>query len=246
MAVDVKDALLFYQRNPSLTEDDRAHIVRWLAVARDPIWQKIYAEFEANDEIPNIQGGLFCFVIGIALRYRAYAEKAKYETAKVRRRREQKREELCEKLLSLASDVEDVVERLRDYRKERRPPSESGNSPSVLKAKQAVRMARKRSKIPAPHGRATRLGLGRSHPNYRQSPKRWAREAPSFTRGGAVHQTDGQLNVPRLSRAAVRVRCQPDERCFSRWGRRGGGSPPKLQTPQDRYTRRPKIPQSTA
>jgi hypothetical protein len=138
MAVDVKDALLFYQRNPSLTEDDRAHIVRWLAVARDPIWQKIYAEFEANDEIPNIQGGLFCFVIGIALRYRAYAEKAKYETAKVRRRREQKREELCEKLLSLASDVEDVVERLRDYRKERRPPSESGNSPSVLKAKQAL------------------------------------------------------------------------------------------------------------
>src|ERR1700687_1045978 len=102
MAVDVKGALLFYQRRPSLTEDDRAHIVRWLAVASDPVWQKIYTDYEASGEIPNIQGGLFCFVIGNALRYRAYAEKAQYETAKVRRERERKREELREKLLSFA------------------------------------------------------------------------------------------------------------------------------------------------
>jgi hypothetical protein len=73
MAVDVKAALLSYQQKPSLTEDDRAHIKRWLAVATDPVWQKIVDDIDANGELFPIVEGTVGFLISRALSNRREA-----------------------------------------------------------------------------------------------------------------------------------------------------------------------------
>jgi hypothetical protein len=43
---DIKAALHIYQQF-FRSDDDRAHIERWLAVANEPVWQKILGELEA-------------------------------------------------------------------------------------------------------------------------------------------------------------------------------------------------------
>src|SRR5690349_15658055 len=98
MFVDVKATLLSIQTRPSLTKEDRAHIKRWLAVASDPIWQKIGTELEL--ELPPLIDGVLGFVISRALSARAYAEKAEYETAEIRRQQEQKSLERRNEFLS--------------------------------------------------------------------------------------------------------------------------------------------------
>jgi hypothetical protein len=138
MSVDLKAALLSIQTRPSLTKEDRAHIKRWLAVASDPIWQKIITEFEASGELPNFKDGLPGFVVDRALRYRRYAENAEYETAEIRMQRERQRLERREQFLSLASDIEDAVARLRNYRDEWFPPAPFPNSPSELETQRSL------------------------------------------------------------------------------------------------------------
>ena len=134
MVVDVKAALLSRQQK---TETDRAHVKRWLAVANDPVWQKVAIEFAANIKTVS-EEELFTVVIEAALRFRRYAENARYETAELIREREQKKQKHRQKLLSLASNIEDIVGRLRRDRINWAPFSRDPNSPSNLEARQSL------------------------------------------------------------------------------------------------------------
>jgi hypothetical protein len=60
MALDVKGALLSYQQKSILKADDRAHIKRWLAVAGDPVWQKIVTEFSISNRrnLPRLEAAM--------------------------------------------------------------------------------------------------------------------------------------------------------------------------------------------
>jgi hypothetical protein len=88
MAVDVKAALLSYRQEPSLTNGDRAHIDRWLAVAKAPVWQKIVADIETTLELPPMVGDAFGLVIARTLRIRKFAETAEYESAAIKKRKQ--------------------------------------------------------------------------------------------------------------------------------------------------------------
>lgn len=133
MALDVKAELRSYQKRPSLTQNDRAHLSRWLVVANDPVWQKILMEIQAQDELPPfVDGGPFLFVVASALRARRYAEAARYETVEMKKQKERKAQERREGLLSFASAIEEVVQRLRTYRRTEEPPHSYPNSPGEL------------------------------------------------------------------------------------------------------------------
>jgi len=146
MEVDVKEALLWCRQHPSLTEDDRAHIDRWMAEARDPVWQKIVAAIETADRLPPIQGGFFCFVVFSSLRCRRYAEEAVYETKAMKKERELEAQKRREGRLALASDIEDIVRRVRAHRRKWEAPPISATWRET-EAQQALAWLEQQSRI---------------------------------------------------------------------------------------------------
>jgi hypothetical protein len=114
MSVDVKDALLLYQKREALTEGDRAHISRWIAAAKNPVWQRIICEIELAGELPPLIGGTFGFVVSKALRARNFAETAKFESKQLEKRRRQQTLARQQELLTFASEIDSIVTKLHE------------------------------------------------------------------------------------------------------------------------------------
>ena len=224
MVVDVKAALLSRQQK---TETDRAHVKRWLAVANDPVWQKVAIEFAANIKTLS-EEELFTVVIEAALRFRRYAENARYETAELIREREQKKQKRRQKLLSLASNIEDIVGRLRRDRINWAPFSRDPNSPSNLEARQSLEWLEREIKFIRRSTKPEIFELGQIRSNYREPAKRWAGETPPVTRDRTFHQAFDQRNDFARREAPVRLCCKANKRRLSRPRRRGRGRSPTL------------------
>jgi hypothetical protein len=97
MSLDIKASLLSYRAKNGLSESDKGHIKRWLAAAKDVVWQRIVDEIDAAGELAPIQGGAFHFVIRRALRARRDAETAVFESKKIKKRKaDMLRQELLE------------------------------------------------------------------------------------------------------------------------------------------------------
>jgi hypothetical protein len=160
MAVNVKAALLSYRQQPTLTDFDRAHIDRWLAEASNPVWQIIVENLEATGEIPPIEGGIINLVIGSALRARKHAESARYETIEIKKQRQIEAQKQRENFVSLASDIEEVVKKVRAFRTAM-PPDPNPNSSRELEARRSLewleaqaKLLRRRAAPPSSHSQA--------------------------------------------------------------------------------------------
>jgi hypothetical protein len=147
---DFKAALRSYRKKPSLTDDDRAQIDRWITVASDRIWQKIVDAIDDARELPPMIDGTSGFLISRALRYRRIAQEAKFENEEMRRQRARQEEERIRALLSLASAIEQVIDqwpRLSTY-----PPSAASLSrydPRTLRALEWLERTRRwRNSVP--------------------------------------------------------------------------------------------------
>jgi hypothetical protein len=131
-APTLRSALNYYLKRPGLTEDDQAHLKRWLDEPRDPIWERLAADTRRHGELPPLVEGPYSSFIGSALRARQFAE-SQTETPAVQRKRKQQRERQDRSdLLALANKMEEVVRHYQACKKahERRPiPSPSGPLP---------------------------------------------------------------------------------------------------------------------
>jgi hypothetical protein len=161
MTIDVKAALLSYRENPSLTDDDRAHIDRWTIVASDRMWQKIVDEFDDAGELPPMIDGTFGFLISRALLFRRIAEKAKYETTEMLRQHARREEERIRALLSLASAIEYVIDQWP--RLSMHPPDPDSSSRYDPKTQQALEWLEQETqwirRLATPHNLNPRFGM---------------------------------------------------------------------------------------
>ena len=148
-APTLKSALDYYLKRPGLTKADRVHLTRWLAEARDPVWEQIAADTRTCGELPTMVEGPYSSFIGSALRARQFAE-SQTETPAVQRKRKLQREQQDRSdLLELADKIEDVLRHHQSCRKTqlpRRVPSPRGPLPDLpqeAEAKQALEWLRR-------------------------------------------------------------------------------------------------------
>ena len=140
----LRSALDYYLKWPGLTEDDRAHIKRWVVEANDPVWEKIAADARAHGELGPVVEGPYSIFIGATLHARHFAE-SQTDAAAVQRKRKQQRERQDRSdLLALAGKMEDVVRHRQSCRKAQHPqrvPSPTGSLPELpqeAEAKQSL------------------------------------------------------------------------------------------------------------
>jgi hypothetical protein len=135
-------ALDYYLKRPGLTEADRAHLKRWLAEARDPVWERIAADTRTYGKLPAFVEGPYSYFIGSALRARQFAE-SQTETPAVQRKWKQQRERQDRSdLLELAEKIEDVLRHRQSCRKAQHPqrvPSPTGPLPELPPEAEAKR-----------------------------------------------------------------------------------------------------------
>jgi hypothetical protein len=141
-APTLKSALDYYLKRPGLTKADRAHLTRWLAEARDPVWEQIAADTRTYGELPTMVEGPYSSFIGSALRARQFAE-SQTETPAVQRKRKLQRErQERSDLLELADKIEDVLRHHQSCRKAQLPqrvPSPRGPLPELPQEAEARR-----------------------------------------------------------------------------------------------------------
>jgi hypothetical protein len=128
MAVEptLRSALHHVGQSPRLTEDDRAHLKRWLAEVSDPVWEQIAADARAFGELPPFVEGPYSCFIWSALWARRSASAAANESPSLQRKWEQQRwQQERADLLALAEELDKVAQRYRDCKPAqapRRPP----------------------------------------------------------------------------------------------------------------------------
>jgi hypothetical protein len=128
-APTLKSALDYYLKRPGLTKADRAHLTRWLAEARDPVWEQIAADTRAYGELPAFVEGPYSVFIGSALRARQFAEGEVISPALQRKRDQQREQQERSDLLALAHKLEEAVRDYEACRKAQHPqvvPSPTG------------------------------------------------------------------------------------------------------------------------
>jgi hypothetical protein len=141
-APTLKSALDHYLQRPSLTEADRAHLKRWLKEVRDPVWEKIAADFRRYGELPPVVDGPYSIFIGSALRARHSAESQKDSPVLQMERKQQREQQEQKVLLELADKMEDVARHRRCCKKAQHPqrvPSPTGPLPDLPQEAEAKR-----------------------------------------------------------------------------------------------------------
>jgi hypothetical protein len=136
----LRSALDYYLKRPGLTEADRAHLKRWLAEARDPVWERIAADTRTYGELPTMVEGPYSSFIGSALRARQFAESS--DTPAVQRKRKLQREQQDRSdLLELADKIEDVLRHHQSCRAQllQQVPSPRGPLPELPQEAEARR-----------------------------------------------------------------------------------------------------------
>jgi hypothetical protein len=115
-----------------LTQEDRAHIDRWLKDASDPIWDELADAITAFGQFANTAAESLSLVVDYASLARRSAEKYR----KFEPKQDRKKEERIKKdLLALAAKMEDVAATYLACRAahESRPPSpDSDKHPAIL------------------------------------------------------------------------------------------------------------------
>jgi hypothetical protein len=138
----LRSALNYYLQQPKLAEADRAHLKRWLAEARDPVWERIAADTRTYGELPAFVEGPYSYFIDSALRARQFAE-SQTDTPAVQRKRKQQHEwQDRSDLLELAEKIEDVLRHRQSCRKAQHPqrvPSPTGPLPELPQEAEAKR-----------------------------------------------------------------------------------------------------------
>ena len=141
-APTLKSALDYYLKRPGLTKADRAHLTRWLAEARDPVWEQIAADTRTYGELPTMVEGPYSSFIGSALRARQFAESQTDTPAVQRKRKLQREQQDRSDLLELADKIEDVLRHHQSCRKAQLPqrvPSPRGPLPDLPQEAEAKR-----------------------------------------------------------------------------------------------------------
>jgi hypothetical protein len=135
-------ALDYYLKRPGLTEADRAHLKRWLAEARDPVWERIAADTRTYGKLPAFVEGPYSYFIGSALSARHFAESETDAPAVQRKRKQQREQQERSDLLALADKMEELVRLYQSCRKAQHPqrvPSPTGPLPDLPQEAEAKR-----------------------------------------------------------------------------------------------------------
>ena len=138
----LRSALDYYLKRPGLTKADRAHLTRWLAEARDAVWEQIAADTRTYGELPTMVEGPYSSFIGSALRARQFAESQTDTPAVQRKRKLQREQQDRSDLLELADKIEDVLRHHQSCRKAQLPqrvPSPTGPLPELPQEAEARR-----------------------------------------------------------------------------------------------------------
>jgi hypothetical protein len=138
----LRSALDYYLKRPGLTKADRAHLKRWFAEARNPVWERIAADTRTYGELPTIVEGPYSVFIGSALRARQFAESQTDTPAVQRKRKLQRAQQDRSDLLELADKIKDVLRHHQSCRKAQLPqrvPSPTGPLPELPQEAEARR-----------------------------------------------------------------------------------------------------------
>jgi hypothetical protein len=132
----IESALRYFDQSPMLTDADRAHLKRWLAEVRNPLWMQIAEEIGEHGELPNFIEGPYSAFIWQALRARASATESSSSYLQRKMEDQRWREERAD-LLALADELDKVNRRYRNCKlaqARRRPPP-----PGALTAPPSIR-----------------------------------------------------------------------------------------------------------
>jgi hypothetical protein len=105
----LRSALNHYLKRPGLTEDDQAHLKRWLDEVADPVWEQLAADTRRHGELPPLVEGPYSSFIDSALRARRFAESETVSPTLQRKRKQQRDQKERSDLLALANKMEEVV-----------------------------------------------------------------------------------------------------------------------------------------
>jgi hypothetical protein len=153
----------------SLSEEDRAHLTRWLEEVRDPVWEQLAAATRRHGKLPAFVEGPYSYFIGSALRARRFAE-SRTDTPDLQRKRKQQREQQERRgLLVLADEMDRMLRNYLDCRNAQYPqrvPSPSGVPlsplPQELRKKESLEWlgqnAHRLRNLPRECPRASRIG----------------------------------------------------------------------------------------
>ena len=148
-APTLKSALDYYLKRPGLTKADRVHLTRWLAEARDPVWEQIAADTPDLWRTTDDGRGPLFFFHRFGPSRAAICGEPDAAPAVQRKRKLQREQQDRSDLLELADKIEDVLRHHQSCRKTqlpRRVPSPRGPLPDLpqeAEAKQALEWLRR-------------------------------------------------------------------------------------------------------
>jgi hypothetical protein len=112
-----------------LSEEDRAHLTRWLEDVRDPVWEKLANATRRHGKLPSYVEGPYSYFIDSALRARQFAESQTGTPDLQRKRKQQREQQERSDLLERANEMDRVVRNYpacRNAQHPQRVPSPSG------------------------------------------------------------------------------------------------------------------------
>ena len=134
----LRSALNYCLERPGLTEDDSAHIKRWLVEADDPVWEKCASDTRAYAGLVPLDEDPYSVFIACALRARSVAESLKDTSPTFLRKLEHQREQQRRNdLLELATWMDKVVRQYPRCRQRWVPPG-APPDPSWLEAQRSL------------------------------------------------------------------------------------------------------------